>query len=342
MQALQLIEAGKVILADVAAPEPADDQLLVRTGAALICTSDLNDIASNPFGIELPTVLGHEGAGTVLAVGRGVSGFSPGDRVAAHPVHPCGRCANCRDGMRHLCQQMGHFGINMPGTFAERFVVRADRARVLPPGVSPAAAALAEPVCVCLEALAQADLPEGGALLILGDGPFGAIMARLAEALPLAKTVIAGHHDFRLAFAGRALKVNVGSAADARDALLAPTGGRGYDAVILAVGSAAAARMGLGLLKARGRLVVFSAIAGETPMDLFSVHVRELEVVGACNDQDRLDDAVAWLAGPGRAVEGLVTHRLPLSRYREALDLARSRRDEAMKVAFIFDEAEGR
>jgi threonine dehydrogenase-like Zn-dependent dehydrogenase len=340
MKALKLIEPGKVVLAEVAEPRPADDQLLVRTGAALICTSDLNDIASNPFGIELPSVIGHEGAGTVVAVGRGVRGFRTGDRVAAHPVHPCGRCANCRDGMGHLCQEMGHFGINMPGTFAEAFLVRQDRARVLPAGVPMTTAALAEPVCVCLEALAQADLPEGGRLLIIGDGPFGAIMARLADAMPLEQTVIAGHHDFRLGFAGGALRIRVGRGEEAREALLAPTGGRGYDAVILAVGRAEAAQLGLGLLKARGRMVVFSAIQGQTPLDLFSVHVRELEIVGACNDRDRLDEAVAWLAGTGRGIEELVTHRLSLECYEEALELARSGREEAMKVAFVFDEAE--
>ncbi len=340
MRALQLIEAGKVEMVDVPEPRPADDQVLVRTGAALICTSDLNDIASNPFGIELPAVIGHEGAGTVAAVGRNVDGFRPGDRVAANPVHPCGRCANCRDGLAHLCQDMGHFGINMPGTFAEAFLVRADRARVLPPGVPMTTAALAEPVCVCLEALAQARLAEGAQLLIIGDGPFGAVMARLAGSMPLAQTVIAGHHDFRLGFAGRALKVKVARGGDAREALLAPTGGRGYDAVILAVGRAEAAQLGLELLKARGRLVIFSAIEGLTPLDLFSLHVRELEIVGACNDRDRLDEAVAWLAGPGRGIEELVTHRLPLERYRDALELARSGRGEAMKVAFVFDETE--
>ena len=340
MRALRLIEPGRVELVDVPEPRPAADQVLVRTGAALICTSDLNDIASNPFGIALPAVIGHEGAGKVLAVGPDVEGFRPGDRVAAHPVHPCGRCANCRDGLAHLCRQMGHFGINMPGTFAEAFLVRADRARVLPAGVPLTTAALAEPVCVCLEALAQARLAEGGRLLIIGDGPFGAIMARLAEAMPLEQTVIAGHHDFRLAFAGRALKVKVGPEEDAREMLLAPTGGRGYDAVILAVGRAEAAQLGLGLLKAGGRLVVFSAIEGRTPIDLFSLHVRELEIVGACNDRDRLDEAVAWLAGSGRGIEELVTHRLPLERYADALELARSGREEAMKVAFVFDEGE--
>lgn len=341
MKALQLVKAGKVDLVEIAVPDPGEDQLLVRTGIALICTSDLKDIRSNPFGIRLPTVLGHEGAGTVVSVGRKVSGFSPGDRAAAHPVHPCGRCPNCLDGLAHLCSAMGHFGINMQGTFAECFVVRADRARLVPPAVPLSAAALTEPVCVCLEALARARLPERGTLLVIGDGPFGAIIARLAAALPLQKTVIAGRHDFRLSFAGSAQKVNTSRAADIRGELLALTDGRGFDAVVVAVGTPQAARQGLALLKARGRLVVFSAIPGDTPIDLFSVHVRELEVVGACNDEDKLDEALAWLAGPGLGLERLVTHEFPLSRHYEAFELAESRHDQAMKVGFVFGQEQG-
>jgi len=338
---LRLLTGGKVDLVDVVVPDPGEDQLLVRTGVALICTSDLRDIQSNPFGIKLPVVLGHEGSGTVVSVGRKVSGLAPGDRVAAHPVHPCRKCPNCLAGLAHLCSEMGHFGINMQGTFAEFFVVRADRARLVPAAVPLSAAALAEPVCVCMEALARARLPEGGTLLIIGDGPFGALISLLAASLPLGKTVVAGHHAFRLSFAGEALQVNTSTVADARSQLLALTDGRGYDAVVVAVGTPQAARQGLALLKARGRLVVFSAIPGDTPIDLFSVHVRELEVVGACNDEDKLDEAVAWLAGPGLGVERLVTHRFPLNRYREALELAGSGHAAAMKVGFVFGQEQG-
>src|SRR5690606_9956854 len=104
----------------------------VRTAAATICTSDLQDIAHNPFGAALPLTMGHEGAGTVVAAGESVTGFAPGDRVATHPVHPCGQCDACHGGAAHLCRNMGHFGLNMPGTFAEYYLVRQDRARRLP------------------------------------------------------------------------------------------------------------------------------------------------------------------------------------------------------------------
>jgi threonine dehydrogenase-like Zn-dependent dehydrogenase len=102
MKALQLQALGQVNLLEIDRPGIADDELLIRTGATTICTSDLNDIRENRFGIELPVILGHEGAGTVVAVGSRVTGFAVGDRVAAHPVHPCGQCFNCRHGRAHL------------------------------------------------------------------------------------------------------------------------------------------------------------------------------------------------------------------------------------------------
>jgi threonine dehydrogenase-like Zn-dependent dehydrogenase len=340
VKALQFQAIGQVNLVEMAAPEVGADELLVKTEAATICTSDLKDIRENPFGIELPVVLGHEGAGTVAAVGSGVTGFRVGDRVAAHPVHPCGRCANCRLGWGHLCTAMEHFGLNRPGTFAEYFSVRADRARVVSEGVPFAVAALAEPVCVCLEALAQANLPAGGTLLVLGDGPFGVLMARLAASMSLDKCVLAGRHDFRLDKARDAVRVNVRLAADGLARLRAEAGSQGYDAVILAVGSADALRDGLALLRARGRMVVFAGITGSTPVDMFDVHVRELEIVGACNDEDRFDEAVQYL-GKAPDLEDLITHTFHLTAYQAALAQAASRHDETLKVAFVFDEEAG-
>ncbi|MBN1580693.1 MAG: alcohol dehydrogenase catalytic domain-containing protein, partial [Anaerolineae bacterium] len=126
MKALQFQAIGQVNLVEIDLPRIGEDELLIKTGATTICTSDLNDIRENPFGIELPVVLGHEGAGTVVAVGNRVSSFRVGDRVAAHPVHPCGQCHNCRRGWGHLCASMAHFGLNRPGTFAQYFPVRAD------------------------------------------------------------------------------------------------------------------------------------------------------------------------------------------------------------------------
>jgi len=322
MKALRLEEIGRVALVEVPIPTIREDQLLIRTGATTICTSDLADIRENAFGVKLPAVIGHEGAGTVAEVGTAVQGFQVGDRVACHPVHPCGRCPTCRSGLGHLCTDMEHFGINLPGTFAEYFVVRQDRARVVPDAIPFTTAALAEPVCVCLEALERARVGAGDRLLILGDGPFGVLMARLAQTLKLGRLAIAGRHDFRLGFAGDVEKINV-----RKQALTGE-----FDAVILAVATAEAAVQGLTLLVPRGRLVVFSAVTGGVTLDLFRVALKELEIVGACNDMDMLDRAIGLLPEAGR----LVTHQLALEDFQQALELATKGRDTAMKVAFTF------
>jgi threonine dehydrogenase-like Zn-dependent dehydrogenase len=231
---------------------------------------------------------------------------------------------------------MEHLGLNRPGTFAEYFPVRADRTRHIPDQVPFTVAALAEPVSVCLEALAQANLEEGARLLILGDGPFGVLMARLAASLPLAKCVISGRHDYRLRQAWGAIPVNAKTVTDPLARLRAEGGESGYDAAILAVGSPVALREGLTLLRPKGRMVLFSAISGQTPLDLLKVHLRELEIVGACSDQDRLDEAVQKLGDPALGLQDLVTHTFPLEAYQAALAQAAARHDETLKVAFVF------
>ena len=336
MKALSLQAIGHLELIDIPVPELAPDEILVQAAASTVCTSDINDVKGNPFGIPLPVIIGHEAAGVVKAVGSKVTNFQVGDRVTTHPVHPCFTCASCRDGKEHLCQNMGHFGINRQGTFAEFFPVRQDRARKIAPSVDWATASLAEPVSVCLEALEQARLPQGGSILILGDGPFGVLTARLAVRYLPQSLVIAGRHDFRLSMAKGAQTVNTKTTPNS-DQRLRDLGGGGYDAVILAVGSADGFRQGMKLLKSKGRMVVFSALPGDTAVDLFDLHVRELEIVGACNDQNLFDKAVGMLADPGLALGELITHRFALADYQKAFDLAGTGRVDNLKVTIIHE-----
>lgn len=334
MKALMLKAINKLELADLPVPEIRPDELLIRTGATTICTSDINDIRENPFGIELPVVIGHEGAGTVTAVGEKVNGFRVGQRVATHPVHPCGNCQPCREGLSHLCLNMRHFGINLPGTMAEYYRVRQDRARPIGDTINFLVASLAEPVSVCLEALAQANLNPDSKLLILGDGPFGVLMSRLATRLSLGRVVLAGQIDFRLAFASAAVCLNTSKSNDVVKILLDANHGAGYDAAILAVGSCIALADGLLCLKPRGRMVVFSALPGQTPVDLFHVHLKELMILGACSDRDLFDQSVDLLGDPSLALHELITHRFPIEEYRQAFELAEHGKNQALKVGF--------
>ena len=329
MKALVLTEDRTLVMREAPVPAPGPDEILIKTGAALICTSDINDIRGNSFGIRLPMILGHEGAGTVAEIGADVTGFNIGDAVAAHPVVPCYACDSCRRGLPHLCDDMGHLGIDRGGTFAGYFALRADRVRRIPKGMAFTTAALMEPVCVCLEAIERARVPAGGTVLVAGDGPFGVIIANLCAAIKDIKVILLGRHEFRMGYAGDAIKIMDGP--DALQSVIEASGG-GVDSAIMCAGTNSALDICVAALKSRGTLSVFSAIHGTAKVDMLRVHIKELNICGSCNDMDFPDDAVERLASGdlGR----IVTHRFPLDGYAAAFDIAANGKDNALKVAF--------
>jgi 2-desacetyl-2-hydroxyethyl bacteriochlorophyllide A dehydrogenase len=324
MDALQLQGLNQLVAVKLPLPVPKADELLIRTMATTICTSDLHDIAHNPFGTVLPQVLGHEGAGTIVLCGAEVKGFSPGMRVATHPVVPCNECAECLRGFSHLCLHMGHLGIDRSGTFAEYYVQRADRVRELPEEVPFPLGALMEPVANCLQAISRAGEINGKNVLVVGDGPFGNIIARLAQRAGASRVMVAGKEPFRLGMIPGAEIVENPAPAS-------------VDVAILAVSSAQALSTCLSALRKRGRLVVFSLLQDPVPIDLFTLHVAEQEIVGCCNDEDKMDEALMCLSDPTLNLSELVTHSILFAQWKEAFHLAKDRHDLALKVALVFN-----
>ncbi len=338
MRALQFQALGRLAEAQLPVPQPKANEVLVRTQAATICTSDLNDLVHNPFGIAFPRVLGHEGAGVVKVLGEQVRDLCIGDRVAAHPVIPCGACDNCRRGLGHLCSNLGHLGLDRDGTFAEYFCVPASRVRRVRATTEMPCAALLEPVAVCLEAVERGRVQSGDSVFVVGDGPFGILIARLALARHPARVILVGRHPFRLQQVPEAVCINANAIPNVVEAVLRANQGTGVDVAILAVGSEAALDLALASVRSRGRVVVFSAINGPVKVDFFRLHTQELEILGACNDQDLIDGALTELTKPYLRLDSLVTHRLPFKQWPEAFELARNGKDEALKVALVFGD----
>jgi len=220
---------------------------------------------------------------------------------------------------------MGHLGNDRDGTFAEFFVQRADRVRWLPDQVSATVGALLEPVAVCLQAIARAGAVQGREVLVAGDGPFGNIISRLTVQAGARRVVVAGRQPFRLGRIPAVETVKTASKAS-------------VDVAILAVSSTEAAASCLAALRSRGRLVIFSALPEAVTLDLVPLHLGEQEIVGACNDEERLDEALRCLSDPGLALHEIVTHALPFTRWREAFALASDGHDRALKVALTFPE----
>ena len=168
---------------EVEAVPPGPHEVRVGIEAGGICGSDLHYFHHGGFGairLQQPMALGHEIAGTVAEVGSQVSHLSAGMRVAVNPSQPCGTCRYCREGRANQCLDMRFMGSAMrvphvQGGFRQSVTITADQAIPIPPRMTMAEAAMAEPLAVCLHAARQGPSLLGAKVLVTGCGPIGAL-----------------------------------------------------------------------------------------------------------------------------------------------------------------------
>src|ERR1700744_1003831 len=158
MKALLLSQYNQLDIADVPAPVPGVDEILVRVAACGICGSDVHGYDGSSGRRIPPLVMGHEAAGVIVAVGAGVTADKQGDRVPFDSTVYCGQCAYCRRGEVNLCDRREVIGVSCGeyrrnGAFAEFIVVPERILYHLPEAMSFPEAAMLEAVSVALHAV---------------------------------------------------------------------------------------------------------------------------------------------------------------------------------------------
>ncbi|MGA9834036.1 MAG: alcohol dehydrogenase catalytic domain-containing protein, partial [Trebonia sp.] len=190
MKAVKLQAPRLASVVEEPAPVAGPGEVVIRIDATGLCGSDLSTwLGHHPFR-RPPVVLGHEAAGTVVAVAPDVTSIAPGTRVALCPLIACGRCASCRRGQENLCLDRRVPGVGWGGTYADFVTAPADRAFPVPDSVSMTAAALIEPAAVALRACRRAGLGQGTRLGVLGAGGIGTICALVADHLGAGQIVV--------------------------------------------------------------------------------------------------------------------------------------------------------
>ncbi|MGK9168990.1 alcohol dehydrogenase catalytic domain-containing protein [Inquilinus limosus] len=330
---------GAELVASTAPPTPAAGEVLIAVAAAGICGSDLHAYEWTP-GYEfmtavLPVTLGHEFAGTVRALGPGVTGFAVGDRVTCWPTVACGRCFACRGGEPQHCQNRSIVGLHADGGFAEAVRVPAASCRRVPDGLPLEIAALTEPLSVAVNAVDVADVAPGDRVVVLGPGPIGLGIAFVAQ-LRGARVLLCGLDDnLRLSLAR---ELGIAHCADLAEEPLAAAVARVFDGpadrVIEATGAARSVSDGLAVLRSGGILVVAGIHSGHLDLDL-TRFVRDKKQLRAAHDTTAraFETAIEVLTAHAAVLSRLVTHRLPLARAVEAFELARQR--QAAKVLLL-------
>ena len=340
MQTARLYAPGDLRLESLPVPEAGPGDLVLRVLACGTCGTDVKVSRFGHQHISLPRVIGHEVAGEIVAVGSGVE-WSVGDRVQVIAAIPDGVCFQCRRGFETVCEDLESIGYQYDGGFAEFMrvpakVLAVDGVNRIPDGLTPAEAAVTEPLACVLNGQELVSVGAGDSVVVMGAGPIGCLHVRLARARGASKVFLIDVNAARLELAARlgADALINASTVDPIAAVRDLTDGRGADVVITAAASKVAQEQALSMAVARGRISLFGGLPKDDSViqsDSNVIHYRELSVVGSYGSAPRHNrEALSLIASGTVPVADLITHRLPLDRVADALDLVA--RGEGIKV----------
>ena len=338
--AATLFGAEDLRVVETPAPPLAAGLVRVRFGAGGICGSDLHYFRhgrTGDFVVRSPLVLGHEIAGTVAEVADGASGLRPGDRVAVNPSRWCGHCAHCREGRENLCDNIYFMGSasktpHMQGGFASLFDAIPEQCVKVSEATPLAAAALAEPLAVCLHAVRRAGPVKGLRGLVIGAGPIGLLTMLAARLAGMAEVGVA---DIAAAPLGHATRLGADEAVDVSggDAALAELARRRpFDIAFEVSGSAAGLGAAIRHVRRGGTVVqVGNMPGGDIPVPANAVMAREISLQGSFRFWREFEEAVRLIDEGQVDVLSIVTAARPLSAAPDAFRLALDR-SQSVKV----------
>jgi threonine 3-dehydrogenase len=329
-------------LEEVAEPEVGINDVLIRVHKTGVCGTDLHIYSWDSWAqrtITVPTVIGHEFVGHVVAVGSNVSDFSEGDLVSAEGHVVCGRCRNCMAGRRHLCAHTIGLGVNRDGAFAELVSVPMTNVWHHWAGVDEDVASIFDPFGNAMHtALTFPALGED--VLITGAGPIGCMAAAIVRHAGARHIVVTDLNPYRRALASR---MGATLAIDPRERELADVQlelgmTEGFDIALEMSGSAAALQSSITNMAHGGRIAVLGIPTGETAVDLEKIVFNMLTIKGIYGRQMyETWYQMSVLVEAGLDIAPVITHRFSHRNFEEAFAVAAS--GESGKV--ILDWTDG-
>lgn len=335
MKAFQFIEwQKKPELRDVAVPEPKANQILIRVGGAGACHSDLH-VMEWPAGTvpyNLPFTLGHENAGWVEKIGKGVEGFSVGDPVAVYGPWGCGYCYNCRQGFENYCENAatvhngavgGGFGLD--GGMAEYMLVPSSRflvplATLSPKEAAPLTDAGLTPYHAIKRSLSL--LTPRATAVVIGVGGLGHMAIGILRALTSARIIAIDISPKKLKLA-----TDFGADAawvsdeDAPGKVADITRGQGAELVLDMVGVDVTMALAAKMCKKNGNLTIVGAGGGTLPFSFFNLPYECAVAAPMWGSLPELIELISLVEN-----RGIKSHNVyyPLERAGEAYEAMRS------------------
>ncbi|WP_300412466.1 alcohol dehydrogenase catalytic domain-containing protein [uncultured Oscillibacter sp.] len=352
MKALVYRKAGRRFgeVTMVPCPVCGDGQVVIKVMACGICkwcelSHDTPGESEKPLS-RYPVIPGHEFAGVIAEVGRDVRGYAVGDRVTADNTVPCGGCYQCQRGNTLYCEHFGSLGNNINGGFAQYVAVDAAHLFKIPDHVSFEEASMTEAVACCVHAIKAADIRLGQTVVVLGAGLQGILLSQLAVHSNALETIAIDIEPGKLALLEKyGVKTVLASPADTavHEKALEALAPHGVDLVIDTAGVWPMMKSLFKFLKKGGKYMQYGSFHARETLDITTdmlndIHFKEQRFIGVSAQTNCFPEAVDYISGGKLDLKPLITHRFPLDRYFEALDVNRDD-PTAIKVVIFPDEA---
>jgi len=322
--------AGASEIREVPVPEINDDQVLLKVAYTGICGSDPHVYHQKmSFKVTPPFISGHEFSGTIVKVGKNVTGCEIGERVTSETHYDyCGECAMCRTGNYHICRDRKGFGFNVDGAFTEYVKAYPKSLHKLPDNVSLKAAAATEPFCVAYNAVIKRSnrINPGDTAVVIGPGPIGLMVIEVFQLIGCSNIVIVGtdRDEERLSMAKEFFGVKTlnGNKDDVVDVVCGMGDGYGADVVVDAAGFAPCMKLSVDLVRPAGQITKIGWEPGPIDFSLDPLLSKNVSY-NFCfsHTWPTWDKTIALMASGQVDMEKYVTHVLPLVEWKRGFEM---------------------
>lgn len=349
-------------LSEIDKPEVRDDWVVVKNQIGGICGSDLHLLLGETSHVidkkRLPAAIGHEVAGVVEEVGKGVTHVKEGDRVSLEINFGCHEqgiepCDMCKIGLIHLCENLAVLGVPttdliIPGGYAEYSAAHKNNVFLLPENVSPEEGVTVEPLAVGVRAVNRSSHNIGDDIAVMGCGMIGLDLIQVLRASGCGEIYATAKYRFQAEAARRLGADEVVVLDDGTDPvseILGLRNGKGVDRAFECVGGKSKAlSQAISLTRPGGKVFLLGLYPGDVPVDLLSLILKEITLdtsncytYGAGSVKKEFQAAIDLIAKGRVTRKQLITHTFRIEEYRRALDVATHKgREKAIKVIFDY------
>ena len=312
-------------LKDIPIPVPGKDEALIKVIRAGVCGSDITVYKGKHMTATVPTVLSHEILGRIESLPEGYDGpFTVGQRVLMNPIISCGKCAACRRGLPHVCENLKLLGIHVDGGFAEYTKVGVDKLVAIDDDFPDEVAILGEPFAVGAHVMVNSDIQSGDKIFISGGATVGLYIAIFAKAAGAERVIISEINEPRRQFVeSMGIETINPENTDAMDLMREVTDG-GFDIVYDTSGAPSCILQMPDLCRCGGKLLSLGLSGDAYPFIIGKVSFKEIRLIGnRLYSQQDFEAGVRFLEDNWKKLhlDRMVTDRLGLTEINRAIEM---------------------